>query len=258
MLPIILVHGICGIARLRLAGKEVRYFGGLQRALEARGHAVLSPQTPPLGSVASRAESLRRQIEVFLEPLPARKRRFILIAHSMGGLDSRYLISRLGMANQVEALLTVATPHHGTHQADLWVHSPAMRSLPLLEAMGLDTSGLRDLTTDACRNFNRQMPDARGVKYFSISTACPMHCVPTFLAPAYWLLRHKQGENDTMVPVSSAQWGDHLGTWPVHHLHAIGKRFPIDMMLNPVRDIVPHYLAALDEMGRRGTAGIRE
>src|SRR5262249_5187529 len=36
-----------------------------------------------------------------------------VFAHSMGGLDARYMISRLGMAKRVLSLTTIATPHRG-------------------------------------------------------------------------------------------------------------------------------------------------
>jgi triacylglycerol lipase len=41
-----------------------------------------------------------------------------IIAHSMGGLDARHLISRLGYSDRVASLSTISTPHHGTRIAD--------------------------------------------------------------------------------------------------------------------------------------------
>ena len=51
-----------------------------------------------------------------------------IIAHSMGGLDSRYMISKLGMADRVLSLTTISTPHHGSPIADITVAraSPAL------------------------------------------------------------------------------------------------------------------------------------
>ena len=34
-----------------------------------------------------------------------------IIAHSMGGLDARYMVSRLGMDDRVEALIAIAHPN---------------------------------------------------------------------------------------------------------------------------------------------------
>ena len=41
-----------------------------------------------------------------------------IIAHSKGGLDSRYAISKLGMAPFVASLTTINTPHRGCEFAD--------------------------------------------------------------------------------------------------------------------------------------------
>ena len=36
-----------------------------------------------------------------------------IIAHSKGGLESRYAISQLGLSPYVASLTTINTPHHG-------------------------------------------------------------------------------------------------------------------------------------------------
>lgn len=41
-----------------------------------------------------------------------------IIAHSMGGLDARYMISALGGANRVASLTTISTPHTGSKVAN--------------------------------------------------------------------------------------------------------------------------------------------
>ena len=43
---------------------------------------------------------------------------FHLVGHSLGGLDSRYLVSNLGMAGQAVSLTTMGTPHTGSSFAD--------------------------------------------------------------------------------------------------------------------------------------------
>lgn len=47
-----------------------------------------------------------------------------IIAHSKGGLDSRYLISGLHMAPYVASLTTICTPHRGSMLADLLMKLP--------------------------------------------------------------------------------------------------------------------------------------
>jgi len=107
------------------------------------------------------------------------------------------------------------------------------------------------LTTAAVEKFNDCTPDAKDVQYFSVSTACPRDRVPLPLQLGYRIVHQKEGENDSMVSVKSAIWGEHLGTWPVHHLHAINRRFRVDGRC-PIGDISPMYLGIVDQV-MRGT-----
>ena len=67
----------------------------------------------------------------------------ILMGHSMGGLDARYAVSKLGMDRHVAAVVTISTPHRGSPFAD-WVLENLgrkMRGMQLANFLGLDFSG---------------------------------------------------------------------------------------------------------------------
>lgn len=69
---------------------------------------------PPSGSIEARAARLADDIAQKAQGKPVN-----IIAHSMGGLDSRYMISRLKPGNiEVVSLTTIATPHRGSAFAD--------------------------------------------------------------------------------------------------------------------------------------------
>ena len=70
------------------------------------------------------------------------KDRVVIIAHSMGGLDARYMISRLGMDDRVTALVTITTPHRGSPYADWCLHAPrpAARRDEAVQHAGTSTS----------------------------------------------------------------------------------------------------------------------
>src|SRR5262249_8804056 len=93
--PIVLVHGILGFNKLTLGGlKLAEYFRLIPETLRAGGHVVPEPpRLNPAGSVAERAEDLKNYVESQTE-LAGKK--VHIIAHSMGGLDSRFMIARLG------------------------------------------------------------------------------------------------------------------------------------------------------------------
>src|SRR5581483_10052569 len=93
--PIVLVHGLFGFDRVQLAGLTMaQYFPGIRQCLERAGNRVIVPSLSPTGAVAGRAQQLK---EVLQRDCPDRP--VHILAHSMGGLDARYMISRLGMAD---------------------------------------------------------------------------------------------------------------------------------------------------------------
>src|SRR5438270_5958112 len=95
--PIVLVHGLLGFGEVRLRGVTVsEYFPGVSRALRAAGNRVLIPNLSPTGGVADRAAQLKAFIDRESPHEPVH-----LLAHSMGGLDSRYLASKLGTERRV-------------------------------------------------------------------------------------------------------------------------------------------------------------
>ena len=100
------------------------------------------------------------------------------MAHSvLGGLDSRFMISTLGMADRVLSLTTIGTPHHGSPIADIVVKGTNPVLNKFMEHLGVDIKGLFDLTSDACRKFNDDVSDAPGVRYFSIGGQFEPHRV---------------------------------------------------------------------------------
>lgn len=108
--PIILVHG--------LMLKDYRFFkafGNIERFLRSRGYTVYTSDADGVGSIENNALQLRRQIFRILRKTGSKK--VNLIAHSKGGLDSRYMIERLGMGRYVASLTFLCTPHYGSEIA---------------------------------------------------------------------------------------------------------------------------------------------
>jgi hypothetical protein len=78
----------------------------------------------------------------------------------------------------------------------------------------------------------------------------PWHRVPPFALHAYKVVYDAEGDNDFLVSVKSAQWGEHLGTWPADHLHTMNKRWVIELR-EPTGDVAPLYLNALKQVTAR-------
>ena len=105
--PIVLVHGI--------ALKDFRFlksFGQIDRILRIQGYKVYKAQIDGFGSVINNANQLKEEILRILEIEHVDK--VNIIAHSKGGLDSKYMIKHLGMEDMVASLTTLCTPHKGS------------------------------------------------------------------------------------------------------------------------------------------------
>src|ERR1700721_1964246 len=130
------------------------YFRDVQARLEQAGHQVLPPLVPPLAKCEDRARVLADNIAGKFPNDPVH-----IIAHSMGGLDSRVVIGGnlrgLGEPGRILSLTTLSTPHRGSPVADLVVgHGPddvRGKFLDVLRRLGVNTGALQDLTSEATK-----------------------------------------------------------------------------------------------------------
>lgn len=246
--PVVLVHGLFGFGHVRVGGYTVAtYWPGIVQALERAGNRVLVPFLSPTGGVAQRAQ----QLKDFLDAR-APGEAVHIFAHSMGGLDARYMVSRLGMKDRVLSLTTLGTPHRGTTFADWGIRRLERLVKPVLDFLGLPAQGFYDLTTAACRAFNEAVPDTEGVRYFSIAGQ-----YDGSLRTPEWLLPHTivlaaEGPNDGVVSVESARWGEQLDIWEGDHFSLVNWLHPFARNRTFWRDPVPRYAAMLGRLKDEG------
>jgi triacylglycerol lipase len=234
--PVVLAHGLLGFDEIRLGAARHDYFRGVSERLEREGCIVHRCRVARTASIAERAAELA----AFVRAVGAR--RVNLVAHSMGGLDARYALARLGLAREVASLTTVGTPHRGTPLADVAAASVVWSAL---DRMGLDVQAFHDLTTARMAEFNAAVPDVRGVLYASVVGAPPARRkVTPLLVPSWLWLARAAGANDGMVPAASQRWGDVVREIEADHFAQIGwsRRF----------DAVELYAELLRELRARG------
>ena len=155
--PIMLIHGTGGRDRRRLS-----YWGRIPKALQGEGAAVFTGGQDSWGTIEDNAEVLRQSLQKALEETGAEK--LNLIAHSKGGLDARYLISRLGMAEQVASLTTLSTPHHGSRTMEKLCRLPAW----LFRLAALFVNGYFRLLGDKKPDFAAVCRVVKGMRRFTI------------------------------------------------------------------------------------------
>jgi triacylglycerol lipase len=249
MPPVVLHHGLFGFGEIHAGPLKLSYFGRIARGIAGMGHPVIISSVHPTAGVATRARQLKETVLRQLEIIGRPKDKVVIVAHSMGGLDARYMISKLGMDDRVDALLTVTTPHRGSSFADWCVlhFEKRLGAFRLLNSLGMDVRAGNDLTTASCRKFNEEILDAPAVRYFSVSAARPWNLVPPFALPSWRIIHDAEGDNDGLVSVKSSTWGTHLGVWPADHWHTINRRYVIGRK-DATGDITPYYLGALEKV----------
>jgi triacylglycerol lipase len=241
---IVLVHGILGFSKV--AGIE--YFRGVAELF--RDCRVIAPQLDPTRGVEFRGTQLRDQIAAaFTAGVLDSTRKTHIIAHSMGGLDSRFMLSPANpnrITLPIRSLTTISTPHQGSPIADLinrgeslFQHLPfAAGNDPLqaaLEHLNISLDGLRDLTTARCRDFTNRFVNHPDVAYFSVAGSGRGGFPQT--AVGFLLFQHyifaKTGQiNDGLVTTESACFGIFdPDTWPGDHAEEVG--YNLDNLLVP-------------------------
>lgn len=221
---IVFVRGMGGFQPIA----NVDYFYEVPALYTARGAQVLTPDSAPFDTIEARAAQLKAQLDATQGPL-------ILLAHSQGGLDARWLISRLGYAARVRALVTIATPHHGTQVADVvagLIPAPVEVAIDdLVKPLGWSADEIGEMTTvNMEQNFNPQVPDAPQVRYWSYSgQATPFGwgdhegVLHASLLAGWTVLEAFGQENDGVVPEPSAHWGEFQGTLTADHLAEVNQ-----------------------------------
>ena len=282
--PIILAHGMAGFDRIG----PINYFFNVAADLRARGEMVVEAHVPRFESSAVRASYLARYVDDTLRQSGACK--VNLIAHSQGGLDSRYLITSLGYGSRIGGLVTVSTPHRGSPVADAALGilpgftfsaiNSILRSLWSVtvppEDPSLHASLVQLSRTNMSQRFNPQNPDDARVKYYSIAGRSAARIGSTECAGSVWgnslridlldpLLAVTEpvfavtgaipliaDPNDGLVTVESARWGKFLGCVPADHLDEVGQLAHLTPNLLSGSDHKDLYRRILAELHRDG------
>jgi triacylglycerol lipase len=159
-----------------------------------------------------------------------------LVGFSLGGLDARHLAAG-PLRERIAAIVTVSTPHRGTPLATYLLEGPerlASLSVQAMEFFGRlawkseppnVAAALRELTPAYASDvFEAAHPAPEGVWCASYSARAGTGIYPP-LRLSQRLLAQLAGDNDGLVPTSSAIWAEHLGTVDADHarLGGVGR-----------------------------------
>ena len=170
-------------------------------------------------SVERSAAELAAKIEETVKSLGCGK--VNIIAHSKGGLDARYALSRLGSDKYTATLTTVCTPHRGCVFVEKMYDSMSEKARQRMASVYNATartvgdtapdflSEVGDLRESACARLNAETPDSPLVSYRSIGSYARHPTGGRFpMNVSYPLVSKTDGLNDGLVSVESMKWGE--------------------------------------------------
>ena len=122
----------------------------------------------------------------------------------------------------------------------------------MFNAIGIPYQAFYDLTTTRCRDFNAETPNAPGIRYFSIAG---LHR-GGWHSPE-WRLSHAivtrvEGDNDGIVSVASATFGESCEIWDGDHVSLINWRNPLAQYWGECHERTPQYTALVQRLADEG------
>lgn len=256
--PLVLVHGI-GFRDLRY----FNYWGRIPRELKRNGASIYYGNQEAFGTVTYNAEDIKKRIFQVLDETGCEK--VNIIAHSKGGLDARYAIAKLGMAPYVASLTTMNTPHRGCRFVDYacllpdglyrFVAGCFDRTFRKFGDRNPDFyTSTHQFSTKESEYFNLEVPDSLQVFYQSYASKMKYPWSHLLLGIPYCMIRPLEGDNDGLVSVESAKWGEFKGVFSNTRTRGISHGDIIDLKREDYKgfDVIETYVQIVKELKEKG------
>jgi triacylglycerol lipase len=239
--PIVLSHGMAFESNVL---GLVDYWGNIPGAMNNNGAHVYITNVSAMESKANKGAQWKNQILQIMAVTGASK--VNVIGHSDGCLYTRYAISNLGMASKIASHTSVGGPHRGSVIADMIMKLGDAAGLTGLIGPALDlvfafvyggdpedsvTNGYQETRPYMINVFNPNTPNMSGVYYQSYAGKITNLVGAGIMGILWAAMLPFEGDNDGLVSISSAKWGNFRGVidggfWSflggVNHLAEVG------------------------------------
>lgn len=258
--PILMVHGV-----FFRDFKLLNYWGRIPEELETNGATIFYGNQESAASVAESGEQLADRIMEIMKKYGCDK--VNVIAHSKGGLDTRYAIDKYGMGDYIASLTTINTPHRGCEFADYLLDKiPENQQKAIasaynssLKKLGDDNpdfmKAVTDLTATACAERNDILNDSDKVYYQSYGSILkkpvggrfPLNITTPFV-------KHFDGRNDGLVGEESFAWGENFTLLENKGMRGISHGDMIDLNREniPGFDVREFYVQLVADLKKKG------
>jgi len=157
----------------------LNYWGLIPDHLKQHGCDIYTAHQEAFISIPDNALKLKFRILDILEK--TKKDKINIIGHSKGGLEARYVASRLGMDEHISSITTLGSPHRGTHLADIILGRLPLPKFATARLVNLYATLMGDkrpdslravvqVTTQGMNQFNEEVPDSSKVYYQSYAS----------------------------------------------------------------------------------------
>ena len=258
--PLLFVHGV-----FFRDSEYFNYWGRIPDDLIRNGATVYygnnHSATSGADGGAERTEAMRRIVrETGCDKLN-------IIAHSKGGLDCRYAISKCGAEPYVASLTTINTPHRGCLFADYLLEKVpgnvrdtiAGTYNSTLKRFG-DTSpdflsAVYDLRSENCAAFNQAIKNSGSVYYQSVGSKLNKAAGRKFpLNFTYPIAKFFDGPNDGLVSEYSCEWGEKFTFLTTKENRGISHGDMIDLNRENIKgfDVREFYVQLVADLKNKG------
>ena len=262
--PLLLVHG-AGFRDLKIPV----YWGRIPNVLRGHGAVVCFGDQDCWASTETNAHALCGRIDAILKETGAQK--VNIIAHSKGGLEARMAASSLGYGGKIASITTIGTPHRGSKTFTKFLRAPRVFFSIAAFAVNNWIRLVGDRKPDFQRvceefsvshmeRFNAENPNVPGVFYQSAAGIMKRPLSDISLSTACFVLNRIEGQNDGLVSLESATWGERCIELRGNTRRGISHLDEIDFRRAPfsrktgegVRDITDFYVELVHDLKNRG------
>jgi triacylglycerol lipase len=257
--PILLVHG----AGFRDNNKLYKYWGRIPENLEKYGAKIYYGGTNAWGSIERNAGIISEKIEEIKKFENIDK--VNIVAHSRGGLESRYYICNLDQKDSIASLTTIATPHYGVKILNPFLKLPnsLYRAVSFVVNLFFRLLGdknpdfytsSRQLSEKMCRSFNEINKNKENILYQSYASKMNNFLSDPLFSFLYTLIFITDGPNDGLCPVESAQWGISRKILESDGFFGISHAGVVDAYKKKYKniDIVDEYIGMISNLVKNG------
>ena len=237
--------------------------------LEEMGCKVYLSNQDCNAEIETNGAYITRRIQEILAETGAEK--INIIAHSKGGLDSRWAVSHLEDASCVASLTTLASPHHGSKTVDFLLKFPdfLVRFVGFCADIWCRFIGdqhpasyrvFHALTTARAAEFNRSTPNRASVYYQSYAFVMKHPFSDFFMWIPNLVVGWIEGENDGLLPPDAVKWGNFRGIYRGTGRRGISHLDELDFRRRPLSirkgkdemDLLDLYRQIVTELAEQG------